>query len=653
MAQSQARLEAFFTNPHREYQDIIIDLQKRLHNDICQEIVAFVEMKTNKAMEQVWNRLKNRYNELSKLEETMPDNPTKEDQNHYIKEFFRLTDPSKVSWDLQDALKFDKLEKEYLDFIKQMATQEYGELFKRYVYPSPFFHAVRNGILHHIVVLTDSLKTYTEAIGNHALLLDELNRGKRDKAIIKGGATLLGMLIGVPFAGAGVGALMGGNDHTQLTNSLEKVFTKWNSYIANFNHFLKELEDHYRLAMMTIYGGTILRVNDQLNVYHYTFQTMALISGHYYLTITESERKDTEDWMRETTSGIQKLILQKNWQNAIKVSMELFQIVKQRPVVARAELYDGKSALYIAHLYYSISYQEALLQEYRNGHKDSFFETCKKLYSEMPLLILDSDIDHKFSKQAHLLFRFIKEGLQRGRLEDLKVVVSYLQRIVNRWETEGSYLGENAPSIRQIKEESKALLLAEQFLEDVLGIALGNEDSAKEPRIHFTTRQLKELLEIDNEIGTPDELTQYLKSLYIKSFLFPWRNFSLDWVASHSKKLMAAVLAGVLISGGVTYGPEIYDLSKERVSSLQMFQDNEQEQLYAKTPEQAYITLTVFRANIRETPSLNGKVITVVGNTEKILYLNEKQIGDDGENWYFVKLPDGNQGWISSTVSEK
>src|SRR5699024_6903110 len=130
--------------------------------------------KTEQAMNKVWKELRHRYESVSKLDETIPDQPTKEDQQTYIRSFFKLTDPNRVINDLKKALRFNELESDYQQFITEMSQGEYGEIFNRYQYPPSFFNGLKQGILLPIQQLTDGLKVFTEAIGQHAIILDSV-----------------------------------------------------------------------------------------------------------------------------------------------------------------------------------------------------------------------------------------------------------------------------------------------------------------------------------------------------------------------------------------------------------------------------------------------------------------------------------------------
>ncbi|MGF2614538.1 SH3 domain-containing protein [Rossellomorea vietnamensis] len=645
---AERKLESYFINANYEYHQMVQDLQQCLNPEVSSEVIALVQKMTDEAMTGVWDRLQQRYEQLRELEDSFPEKPEKEDQSNYLKEFFRLTDPGMVAADLKQALNFDSLEEEYREFIGSMSTQEYGEIFKRYTYPAHFFNGLKAAVLHHIDQLTSALKTYAEIIGQHAILLDSIHQGNKDKAFIKGGASLLGMLIGIPFAGAGVGALMGGNDETRINGSLNKVFGNWNTYVDHFNEFLGSLEENYQLAMMTIYGGTILRVNDQLEALHFTFEEMALLSCNYSLTLTKKERKDTREWVEETTAGITELIKRKSWREAIKVSKELIQIISQRPITARTELYDGKSAMYIANLFYYSSFQEALLEEYRNGHVDSFYHTVQKLYKELPLLVKDKDLETDYSPSGELVFRFVKEALKRGNQEDLRVFLEYLQRISERFDNRKGYIGEFTDTASDFSKEYKTYLALEKFLSDVFSIELDihNDD----PEIHLSRSSLKELRKIDKEIGDEDELTRYLKKQYLKSFLIPRKKISFNWLASNKKKVISAAILALLLIFGMKYADPIIERSKNGLAALQ---SNEAEVTAEEQTELITLRITSEYGNIRSNPSLDSDIVQSVNQTEELQYLNEEQQDTEGRSWFHVKLSTGEQGWISSKITER
>ncbi|MFC4411819.1 SH3 domain-containing protein [Chungangia koreensis] len=634
------QIHQYFENPVREYNAIDRDLQNRLNQEVYNEVNAYSQLLTDQAMEQVWNHLRRRYEELDRLEKSVPDEPSKEDRDYFLKQFFKLTDPSHVSADLQRALQFKKIEKDYAEFIKKMSLGEYGELFKRYRYPAEFFNGIQHGILHSVDNIVHALKSYAESVGRYALTLDSVAKSAKDKAFIKGTASVLGLLVGIPFAGAGVGALMGGSDQSKISDSLDNVFEDWDEYVDHFYGFLQTLEQTYRLAMAALYGGTILRVNDQLNQLNIAFSQMALLSKDYALELNGQERKETEKWLRESVSGIKQLLTKKLWKDAIRISQELYLTVKSQPVAARTEMYGGKSAIYEAHLYYYLSFQEALLEEYQNGHYDSFYTTVKKLYSDMPLTVLDKNIDSNFSKTGDLLFRFIKEALKRDRTEDLLIAHKYLERVGKRWKRDGSYLGETTKDAEAFTDELKAFYLLENFLY----IQCGYEIEFQFLDGSLKRRQIRELIKIDEAIGRPDSLTDFLKFQY-RSALFHSFKTSLT---KNKKWLVAAVLAIGVGTGGFVYGNEIV----EKAKGISLFADNSEAETEIVATAPIYLMINTEYANVRSEPSLSSSIVDSVDQSIQLEYLHKEATDSEYRTWLLVKLPDGKDGWISSKITE-
>ncbi|MDL4839241.1 SH3 domain-containing protein [Aquibacillus rhizosphaerae] len=648
-----SKLESYFKEPAKEYDLIVNDLKKHMSQPCSEEVVAYVDHITNNAMDRVWDQLRYRYEALSELEDTFPDKPTREDQQRYTRKFFEYTDPGKVSKDLQTALSFDELEADYIQFITSMSEGEYGEIFLRYRYPSPFFNGIRQGILLQINKLTNALKQYTDKIGQHALIMDQVKSDKQGKSIIKGAASVFGMMVGIPFAGAGVGALIGDDSETKISQSMGKVINGWNYYIDSFNSFLQDLEVHYRLAIMALYGGTIMRVNDQFATQRLTFSGLALLTPSYQLTITEQEKTEFVDWIKKTTHGIRNLLQYKQWQEAIKVSQQLFQYVKNNPISARLEIEDGKSAIYLSHLYYYISYQEALLEEYKNGHIDNFYTTTKQLFEELYLYILDSDVKQQgFHSMSELTIRFMKEALRRKKVKDGLMFFHYFIRVDERVQTYGLYIGERPESRAAFFEEHKSIVLIGSLLEDVFNLTIETDDEDDEDEdISLNRKQLKALINIDNSLAQQDELSAYLKKSYWKRTLWPWNKNSFQWIGNHKKKLIAGIISAGLITGGYIVGPDLYQYGKEQVQDWSWLNGSQETGTTETTdaPVTNYQITTEY-ANVRTEASLDSDILSVVGARDVLVYQDNELVDDEGRVWLQIENEQGDIGWISSEI---
>ncbi|MFP7492480.1 SH3 domain-containing protein [Terribacillus saccharophilus] len=641
-------LADYFQQPHQEYHAILNDLENTFDNRVASEIFNFTQAKTESAMTNVWRLLRNRYEELSSLEEGMPEEPSEEDISFYVNEFFRLTNPKGISRDLKAAFQFDEIEEDYKNFIKQMVSQEYGQIFNRYLYPSVFFTQLKAAITQKIDKIIKPLTTYTETLGEHATLLGKIKEDQRSKGFVRGGAAMLGILVGIPFVGAGVGALLKANDEQAIQTSMQSVFDDWNLYQEELMSFLEELEEQYRLAMITLYGGTLLRVSSQFEILKFTFCDLSMAEGKYWLVLNEQEAKETAEWVKNTATGIEKLISQKRWKEAIVISEKLYHTIKKRTATSRTVLYDNKSALSIAHHYYYLSYQEALIQEFENGHIDSFYDTCKKLLMEINLTIKESDFSTTFHKPSALIIRFIKTAIKRNDYDDLRLLIDYMEKLMNRYQNGEVFIGEATASEEVFVDELKSILIAANFMEDTLHMNLGELGADDEGEVlHVTRKQLKSLIDMDENAGSPDIFTNYLRKQYKKSWFIPILKLSpFSWLKRYRKRVFLS-LSLILILSICLY------FAKGSLSSLWNDNDVQSSESVKETPKVTYLRITTDAANVRSGPSLNDSIIDYVDKEDKLEFRNEEAVDNSGRTWYAVKLVNGNDGWISSGITEE
>ncbi|OLO42409.1 hypothetical protein BTR23_04100 [Alkalihalophilus pseudofirmus] len=57
--------------------------------------------------------------------------------------------------------------------------------------------------------------------------------------------------------------------------------------------------------------------------------------------------------------------------------------------------------------------------------------------------------------------------------------------------------------------------------------------------------------------------------------------------------------------------------------------------------------------NLRDTPSLNGKVIGDITGNQVVTYLHESEVDKDHRTWYKVEREDGLVGWVSERIVEQ
>ncbi|KAB8139473.1 SH3 domain-containing protein [Gracilibacillus oryzae] len=634
------KIENYFKDAAFEYEQIENDIRSKMPQGLSDEILAFVQVKTNEAMQNIWNIFQSRNNQLQQAQDSIPEEYTSQDVQAYYQSFFRITNPSYIAADIKRVLAFKELEQDYYDFINTMANGEYGELFHRYQYPSSFFDGMRRGITLDIQKLAESLKEYTDSIGQHAIVVDSVKSDQAGKSLIKGGASLLGLMIGVPFAGAGVGALMGDNSEERINKSIQKVFKSWDLFNARIHTFINELEIQYKFAMIAIYGSTLLQVHHQFKNLNVQFDELQLMKPAYSLTLTNTEKEKTREWIVKTTNGIQNLLKLKKYRQAIQVAAKFFTIVKNNPVMARTVINDQQSSMFIAHLFYYTAYQEALLEEYRNGHLDSFYQTSNYLFQEMFILIGEQDMQKiGFSSPSKLIIRMIKESVRRNQIGDLVIFHDHMGRVIDRIEKQHFYEGENTSN--NLTKDMRGLYAARLFLMDHLHPSVKQENP-------LSKRDWKALIINDKELNQPDAFTTFLKKKYWLAAVWPWGNAPFTWIGAHKKALSGVVISIGLLTGAYFNSEEIYQFAKDKIGFGQ-------EQTQASTDETtnkesiSYHITTEF-ANVRSAPGLSSNVLFVATMEDSLKFLDQQSIDEENRVWYKVENQHGEIGWISSNI---
>ncbi|MFC4737267.1 Flp pilus assembly protein CpaB [Bacillus daqingensis] len=90
---------------------------------------------------------------------------------------------------------------------------------------------------------------------------------------------------------------------------------------------------------------------------------------------------------------------------------------------------------------------------------------------------------------------------------------------------------------------------------------------------------------------------------------------------------------------------EADDMEKEEAAEAEAAEEE------AET--EAFVVPVVERALVRSGPSLDEDVITAVDKDEELPYLDEEAKDEEGRTWYYVALPEEEEGWISSRIARK
>lgn len=634
-----------FQNPTQQIEEIKTKLYRTLPIGVAEEIEALVQIRTDEKFNRIWNLVSKRYNRLNELYESYSDKDSKEERNQKIKRFFELTKPREVVNELKSIIEFEEMETEFRRVLTDLSKGEHGELFQRYQFDRQVFGYLKYGLLSEVKEVTTKLESFTEQNAKHVLLLQEIMESKKTKGFVKGGFTALSILVGVPFLGTAAGKIMGANDESKISESLQTVFQSWDDYTDQLKSFLQDLEERYKHILLTLYGGTFLRVNEQLKPFQLQVESVNLETNTYTLSVTEREAERVREWVKETTEGIDQLLKNRCIDQAIDVSNRFYHYVNEHPIMSRTVVSEDQSVLYIAHLYKFAALSQKAIKIADSNEREGL-EFITEIYRQLPLMVHDIDVERIGGvTPTDLLMKFIYLCLKHHvDKQYLPVVFDYLLKIGKHEEEGRLYPGE---ANLKIIESSVIFATIALYAEEVL--KLDNPLSKLLEGFIPGFWHLRKMKIKYRALYRKDAFYKILIQAQFASVLLKTiRPIVRPFVVYKMKAVMVLLILALTLAGYMHK-----DQLVEKVTEIGLFPNNE-----AVDQENTNMAATRFavviedQANLRQTPSLSSDILTVVRQGDRLEHLNQEQADSEGRIWFQVKISDGSVGWISSKIVE-
>ncbi|MFC0475571.1 SH3 domain-containing protein [Robertmurraya beringensis] len=632
-----------FQNPTQQIEEIKTKLYRTLPIGVAEEIEALVQIRTDEKFNRIWNLVSKRYNRLNELYESYSDKDSKEERNQKIKRFFELTKPREVVDELKSIVEFEEMETEFRRVLTDLSKGEHGELFQRYQFDRQVFGYLKYGLLSEVKEVTAKLESFTEQNAKHVLLLQEIMESKKTKGFVKGGFTALSILVGVPFLGTAAGKIMGANDESKISDSLQTVFQSWDDYTDQLRSFLQDLEERYKHILMTLYGGTFLRVNEQLKPFQLQIESVNLETNTYMLSVTEREAERVREWVKETTKGLDQLLKNRSIDQSIDVSNRFYHYVNEHPIMSRTVVSEDQSVLYIAHLYKFAALSQKAIKIADSNEREGL-EFITEIYRQLPLMVHDIDVERIGGvTPTNLLMKYmylcIKHHVDK---QYLPVVFDYLLKIGKREEEGRLYPGE---ANLKIIESSVIFATIALYAEEVLKF----DNPLSELLEGFIPGfwHLRKMKIQYRALYGKDAFYKILIQAQIASVLLKTiRPIVRPFVVYKMKAVMVLLTLALTVTGYMNK-----DQLVEKVTEIGLFQNDEAvDQANTNVAATRFAVVIEGQANLRQTPSLSSSILTVLKQGDRLEYLNQEQADSEGRIWFQVRTADGSVGWISSKI---
>lgn len=657
-------IEHLFEKPKNEIQSMENDFQKLFGNHLANFIITEAKLISSQYHDKCAHILVDRFVEINKVVGKLPTEPTKKQYNEFVQNILSLAEPAEISKEIGLVINNRDVFKYYSEFLERSDKDYFHELYKKYAFTKENTILLNKLAMVQIKDSINQLNIYIQSLKSHNKLIKSIQEKRKGDGILKTGASIIGMGIGIPFLGMGLGALLGAGDKQKIQESIGNIFNNIDFLEESLYETVDKLGDSLYLLFLTLIGGTFISVNNALKTQNIHIKKMNKKNEVIY-SLTSEEKLKFEKWFQVSITGITELVKEKRWPEAIRIVREMHKMIADKPIHSHHQVLPGKSALYLAHVYYYAVYQEALLAEYYAGYIESFLKQSQAFLDTLILYPLEKDFPAFASHPSVFLFLYVKNyiGHQPNKLFWPEKASEYISKRHENVVLEGEY-GENP--IDYSKNMTHFFIIV-QFYDQINKTKLiKNERKYIELMYQaITDEKIKQLIMIDQSINQPDEFTEFLQTLsnkkkkarrapYIRwSFRLVVVGLILALLVVVSRPLIPKVLnttnaIGDRFSHSIEFLDEKWNSFKTSSSELWASIFNN---MTGDTNDLGSIVITEPTVNIRETPSLNGRVIETGYAEETYSFLNEEQVDKDGVTWLTIKLSDGRKAYVSKKVS--
>jgi hypothetical protein len=621
--------ELIFENPLQQYNLMEQRLRKELNDDVVDEIVAHVQIKSKEKYDQILEQFIRRVNQIEKIYET--ETESKSQYFERMQEFLAKTNPGILAEELKHVLTFTEIELEYKKLIKFFSKREFGKFFLRYQFDNNAFKALSVGLLSDIKNINSSLEEYAQVVTNHLAVMKSVKDATGGKTAFKVGTKIVGTLLGGPLGSIAGGALANAltNDDSKISNSYGNVIDAWSHYLNTVDDFLLKLKERYEHILLTLVGGLFLRVSQDIGKLHITISELSLLELGIDYRITKSGLVNYKKWMSDTLAGIQAKLNNEQYELALKATNDLFNYVNRQPLLKYEIFTEGKCYLYMACLY-----KYAAIATYAWSTKENnkaFPSTIYNLFKNMPILLKDEDIAQlNVPTQLDISISVVSQWIEEKTIEKNGVVFAdLLLRSVERYKNVGYSPGEP--------------LEDDLFLYFIISVGKFLCIDYKIKKYEFflketgvPTTALKELIKNYRAISSnnKDVFVSFMKNMIIS------RRIGLTLHIIKKPKVLTISFVLLLTLGGWLSKDEWVPVLQQKIHSIKEEQTEQ--------PIIRKIEVLTSSANVRSSPDLNSIIVISISQGEEYEIITEQR---DNENriWYKVKV-ENQTGWISGKI---
>lgn len=316
MSEASQQLAEKLENSVAELEAFSVELQSGLDPIVYSQFTEWVTAQASESTARIWEVVAVRCNRLAALENQANEGETREQAQARIRSYFQQVNPGPIAQELQHACSLDVVRTTY-DYVLTELTgsKTIGPIVRRYHLPSEAVSALASACIVPLHPALSSLGVHAGQVRSHGELLQTIASESGVRTGVGLAASIAGGLLLGPLGAIGAKLITSvATDPTARINaSIERVGDTFEGFRASFVAAMEAVDTNVLYTLVSLYGGMLLRVEQDLNAVGKRLAAIDLSTGAVHLGLSPAALRDYDSWARTTLDQLRLLRNREQW----------------------------------------------------------------------------------------------------------------------------------------------------------------------------------------------------------------------------------------------------------------------------------------------------------------------------------------------------
>ena len=311
-----AQLVQYLDNAPTELEAFDNELQSGLSPQIYNYLSNWIKANASNATEPIWNVVGSRCEHLEALANQAEKKETKEQEQERIRNYFQNVNPGPITQELQRACVLDTVWDSYSSNLSRLAhSPEVGPITQRYHLPKEVVTALCSACMAPLRPALNVLGVHAKQLQAHSELLQSLAEGQGLRTGLGIAASVAGSLLLGPLGAIGAGLLTGAatDPASKVNASAEQVGDTFEEFRDSFVAAMEMVDTNVRYTLVSLYGGLLLRLEQDLNALGKRLAAIDLDAGEVQIELSSKALEEFDTWARSSLEQLRSLERDGQW----------------------------------------------------------------------------------------------------------------------------------------------------------------------------------------------------------------------------------------------------------------------------------------------------------------------------------------------------